>query len=236
MEGRGCESKESRRRRRLAAGRSGGVFERVQDGDMITYRYAWPERDRYHGDRTGWFEEGVESNEFAAQTNSRMMLSADTVSRQETLLLDIGYKTKDEGGNNEDNQSSTSSMPTKTAGGDVEPVETGRAERKRGRGRRAFKKMSQFASELMHGKKQTKIESKNIAAPEIVREQQKPRTLDSRILRSSSESPVKEQLGLEADHDPKQDEVNQEFFTPLRAKKLSTNRRYDEGTDSDVFE
>ncbi len=133
-------------------------------------------------------------------------------------------------GDKEDKESDGASNLAGTGVDDEEADEVAGVETKRGRGRRALKKMNRLVSGLMHGKTKA-TDGKKLVAPTVDRKQAVPSTPKPQTLRALPESPVKERLRFEVDHDIGQDKVNKEFFTPPRVDKYKDCARQESLSD-----
>ncbi|EXJ88091.1 hypothetical protein A1O1_05019 [Capronia coronata CBS 617.96] len=230
MEGTDIESRETRRQRRMAAGRSGGVFEIVQDGNQFSYRYASPVRPYQQGSNVAW--ESVESVASSTTTEYQSnRVCAESCGPEETSALSA-EETKSLNRTSPEMESALSLPSTKTSRDGTELDEEGAPRTKSRRGLRTLKKIDRFVTRFVHRKGITSVNKDDQA--KIVGETVEPPTPKPQILEPTSRSPVKEQLELESDRDPGQEELNKEFFTPPRAIKTEAGGDLEEFPDPDV--
>ncbi|KAL2414850.1 hypothetical protein ABEF95_016502 [Exophiala dermatitidis] len=146
------------------------------------------------------------------------------------------------------NRPSSASVPAATYCADLTEAACGRPEGeqvetfdagKKGRRMRTWKKVGRFFSRIVHRKKKSiePVPTEDVQAaepPSRISELQTPKP--RRVISQAEASPPEQQLDLENDQDPGQDEVNKEFFTPPRRVKAACGgNRYGE-SDSDVFD
>ncbi|KAK4937897.1 hypothetical protein LTR10_021538 [Elasticomyces elasticus] len=155
---------DARRRRRSAAGRSGGIFEVVKDGDSFNSQYAAPDSEPYR--RSG-------------------------------------------------------------------PTETETKSTKSNRTSRALKRINNRVSKFIHRKRFSE-NAKAAVTIEGGTEGVLPSTPTNHAHVSKPDSPFKEQMSLEADHELPHEEVNKEFFTPPRIRGADTKMH--DIADGEVFD
>jgi hypothetical protein len=246
----------ARRQRRIAAGRSGGVFELVRDGDgSINYQYA------QHVSPSSGAYDAVSHQACAASTeslaSSQCSTSSDTESEKANVLVRYGGRaTGDKDKTCDDIDAARKNwtfMGTKTVAAiDSVNLVTTKLEpgtKNGGKSRRALKKIkNKFVSGIVqHHRKKTigKEDNKTVDTItntndlNIEKSESLPFTPTHQVRRSSVQiktpSPVKAQLALEADRDVRNVEVDKEFFTPPRMTKIPTGRQSTESVETDIF-
>ncbi len=228
---------EARRQRRIVAGRSGGVFELVRDGEgLVSYQYASPSSSEAYNAESHQTWESTESlaysynsiSSFTEFDNGEVSLTSSRATGDKTCDVDAARK-------------NWTFMGTKTlAQTDSAKLVTTEPETKTGKRRRVLKKIKdKFVSGIVHRKKTASKEDNTVDIGDLNIENSLPFTPPHQVRRSEAQmktpSPVKEQLALEADQDLRNEEVDKEFFTPPRMTKISTGRESTESEETDIF-
>ncbi|KAI1610187.1 hypothetical protein EDD36DRAFT_317865 [Exophiala viscosa] len=226
------EIREARRNRRNAAGRSGGIFDRIEDGNSFSYQYAGPDSEPYRRESIlAW--ESVQSWTPPADNGS----SISTIPN-ETSITDEheAQPQKDADTSTLEANNDLSTIPTKPVEislPESNPTESETKSTKSNRASRAFKRMNQHVSEFVHRKAGSR-DKKCVISMEEKLDGVLPSTPVRQVHEPKSASPFKEQMTLEADHESSHQEVNTEFFTPPltnNAKSKSAN-----APDAEVFD
>ncbi|EHY54279.1 hypothetical protein HRR83_008144 [Exophiala dermatitidis] len=145
------------------------------------------------------------------------------------------------------NRPSSASVPAATYCADLTEAACGRPEGEqveifdagtKGRRMRTWKKVDRFFSRIVHRKKKSiepvPTDVQAAQPPPRIPELQTPKL--RRVISQAEASPLQQQLDLEHDQDPGQDEVNREFFTPPRRVKVACGGNRHGESDSDAFD
>lgn len=241
MEEAEVEGREPHHQRRMAAGRSGGFFERVQDGDQFIYRYVWPESYQQESN-VAW--ESVEpvalsasattatqSDSESVRSGTRGWKNSPTMSAEDTMTMERTSPKQPK---------ALSSPPSSSTSPDgMELAEEVASRPKRRRGQKTLKKIDRLVHRFMHGRKE-RAKANNDEAVNAYAEPSEHQISPSQVHTVISQSPVKQQFDLELETNrdsEEEEEVNKEFFTPPRASKRWSAQDYCANSDdSNIFE
>ncbi|EXJ86861.1 hypothetical protein A1O3_03815 [Capronia epimyces CBS 606.96] len=235
MEKSDVENREARRQRRRAAGRSGGIFEIVRDGKQIKYRYAWPEpacQPEYITPR-----DSVESIVSSTASDSVAGRACTGIRGQQMVLTVPEGESMHADRKDRNLTMSLSPSSTKRTTDCIEIDSEVISRTKNRRGLPTVQKMDRDGSRLGHRKTEA-TEGQYDGQVAKAKEHLEPQTQKSQLLEATYQSPIKEQIELEADCDPDpgQEELNKEFFTPPRAIKMSSGWDCHGDSDSEIFD
>ncbi|KIV80033.1 hypothetical protein PV11_07566 [Exophiala sideris] len=230
------EIMDARRRRRSAAGRSGGMFEVVKDGDSFNYRYAAPDSEPYRRESMlAW--ESIQSWKPLVENSSKVSTSSNEMSFANGHEAHLKRETdrSTQGANNDLPTISTKTAENPLLGSG--PTETETKSTKSNRTSRAFKRINNRVSKFIHRKQFSDNEEAAVTiegGTEGGTEGVLPSTPTNHARASKPDSPFKEQMSLEADHELPHEEVNKEFFTPPRIRGADT--KIHDIADGEVFD
>ncbi|KAK5066098.1 hypothetical protein LTR69_002616 [Exophiala sideris] len=222
---------DARRRRRSAAGRSGGIFEVVKDGDSFNSQYAAPDSEPYRRESMlAW--ESIQSWKPLVGNSSKVSTSSNEMSLSNGHEAHLQRETdrSTQGSNNDLPTVSTETVGIPLGSG---PTETETKSTKSNRTSRALKRINNRVSKFIHRKRFSE-NAKAAVTIEGGTEGVLPSTPTNHAHVSKPDSPFKEQMSLEADHELPHEEVNKEFFTPPRIRGADTKMH--DIADGEVFD
>ncbi|KIX99625.1 uncharacterized protein Z520_04259 [Fonsecaea multimorphosa CBS 102226] len=206
-----AESIAARKQRRRMAGRSGGEFEIVRNGEGIDYRYVWPNKEEEFVDRlVSWA---------SAEPTQDSVIESD-----KTSTLCAGVET------NEDNPDGGSldvivrDNGTKAANDDTGCIKRTASGKEDGKEQGAFTRLNRRISGWFQRRKHDGKENEREKGGMPASEQDQPWIPEPQLSPFKSESLTKELMEPQDDRISRHEEVNRDFFTAARRSVESTRQ------------